>query len=506
MRGSRAWLVAGAAAPLFCALAIANSAGYRYGVSDLAFYLPAAFRDIDPLLFPRDGALLDVQARFTYADEAVAAVLRVGQAAGLGAPATIYAAHLGSLLLLFGAAVALGAEVFRSRWSVAAFVAALTLRHAVARSGVNTLEGYFHPRIVAFALCVLALAVFVRRGPWPALAIGLVACAIHTTTGFWLLIGVGVAGLRSDRRSRVPLAALGVLVAVLFGYAITLGPLAGRLDVMDPAWLAVIAEKDYLFPDRWPLDAWIVCAVYVVVIALGATLRARRGALTGRERGLVTGAAALLGVFILAVPLLVERSALAIQLQPARVFWLLDLLATVACIWTVEALARRAERAAAALAIVLVAASAGRGIYLMTVRFPERSLVPRESALTPWQDAMQWAQTTDRRSHWMAHPNHAFIYGSSVRVAGLRDVFVEGTKDPALAMYDRGVAMRVAERLPLVSDFESLTADAVLELARRYDLDFLVTEATLPFPVAFAHAPLKVYRIGPRAAGPAGLH
>lgn len=506
MKASRAaWIVA-AGAPLFCLLAIANSAGYRYGVSDLAFYLPAAFGDLDPQLFPRDGALLDVQARFTLADESIAWMLRVGRALGLADPGTIYAAHLATLVLLFAAAVFLGLALFRSAWGTAAFVAALTLRHAVANGGVNTLEGYFHPRVVAFALCMAALATFMRHGPWPALGIGLLATAIHTTTGFWVLILVGVAGLVSDSRGRLALATLGAAAALAFAMAITRGPLANRLQPMDPAWLNAVADKTYLFPDRWPLDAWLICGLYVAVIVVAAIRRSEAGALTDRQRGLLAGAATLLGIFLIAVPLLVARSALAIQLQPARVFWFIDLLAVVAFIWLVESRTRAGSRAAAVLTLVLLAASAARGVYLMQVRFPERAMFRALPPDSPWERVMAWARTTDKGSHWLAHPNHAFLYGSSVRVSGRRDVFVEATKDPALAMYDRSIALHVTERLPLVSNFDSLTSSDVQKLAQQYGLDYMVTEMQLPLAVAYRQLPLIAYDLRTATRAKGGLH
>jgi hypothetical protein len=478
-------------------LAIANSAGYRYGVSDLAFYLPAAFRQLDPELFPRGRVLLDVQAGLTLSDEALASALRLGALAGLDEPTVIYSAHLATLLLLFAGALALARALFRSGWSVAAFATALTLRHAVARTGVNTLEGYFHPRMVAFALCVVALAAFLRRGVWPAIALALLASAIHTTTGIWCLVCVGIAGLVSERHTRPALLGLGAAAALMFAYAIAAGPLAGRLRPMDVAWLAVLADKDYLFPDRWPLYDWLTCGAYVAVMAVGVGLRSRRAELTARERGIVTGLAALLGVFVVATPLLVGRIALAVQLQPARVFWFLDLMATAAVVWIVESQVRHGSRAPATLAVLLLAASSARGLYLMDLQFPERSITRAAPPDSPWLDVMRWAGSTERSSHWLAHPNHAFLYGSSLRVSGKRDVFVEGTKDPAIAMYDRAVAMRVSERLPLVSDFDRMTADTARALARRYELDFLVTESELALPMAFERAPLKVYRLRP---------
>lgn len=498
MRDSRAsavllWI---AGAPLFCVLAIANAAGYRYGVSDLAFYLPAGLQRAGLASFPRDGALLDVQSRLTLADDVMGLAMRGGAIAGIETPAIVYALHVASLLLLFVAAVALGRAVFRSGWSVVALAAALTLRHAVARAGVNTLEGYFHPRIFAFGLGVLAVAVFLRRGIWPALVIGLLAAAVHTTTAFWFLVCLGVAGLISERRDRLPLLACGTLATGMLGYAIARGPLAGRLAPMDAAWLSVIAEKDYLFPDRWPLSGWLVPAAYVAVVAAAACVRRRAGELRPRERALLGGAAALVVIFVMLLPPMLVRSALAIQMQPSRVFWILDLFATLSVIWLLgDARGRHRTLAPAIVAVVVVLGSAARGVYLMAVRFPERSLAVLSPPDTPWEDAMRWARSTERGSHWLAHPDHAYLYGSGVRVSGRRDVFLERSKDPAIAMYDRGVAMRVQERLPLVSDFDDLSAPRVLDLARRYDLDFLITEVPLPLPLAYRNARFNIYRL-----------
>lgn len=489
--------IAVAAAPLFCVLAIANSAGYRYGVSDLSFYLPAAFQHVDPVLFPRDGALLAVQAGLTLNDELLGAALRTGGAAGLSAPAVLYGLHLLTLLLLFLAALSLGRALFQSGWSTAALAAALTLRHAVPQSGVNTLEGYFQPRVLAFAICALAIALFLRRGAWPALALVGIAGAVHPTTALWFAVLLGVAGLVSETRQRAALLALAALAAVSAAWALTGGPLAGRLVRMDQAWLSVLADRRYLFADRWPSYVWGTYAVYVVLIAAAAITRRRRGRLAAREAALGAGAGALVLTFVALLPLISARVVLAIQLQPARLFWILDLLAIVSVIWLVERGAERGRiRATMILAWTLVLFSLARGIYLMTIEFPERSIAQIAEPATPWGDAMRWAESaTPAGSHWLAHPNHAFLYGTSVRVSGRRDVFHEASKDPAVAMYDRGVAMRVRERAAEVGDFDTLTAPQALALARRYHLDFLITDRPLPLPLAYRNARFNVYRL-----------
>ena len=43
---------------VFALLATANSGGYRYGVGDQAFYIPATELRLTPDAFPRDRALI----------------------------------------------------------------------------------------------------------------------------------------------------------------------------------------------------------------------------------------------------------------------------------------------------------------------------------------------------------------------------------------------------------------------------------------------------------------
>ena len=46
-----------------------------------------------------------------------------------------------------------------------------------------------------------------------------------------------------------------------------------------------------------------------------------------------------------------------------------------------------------------------------------------------------------------------------------------------------------------LKDFYGLSAVMAQAMASRYDLDFLVTERSLPLPVAFESGALRVYRL-----------
>jgi len=149
----------------------------------------------------------------------------------------------------------------------------------------------------------------------------------------------------------------------------------------------------------------------------------------------------------------------------------------------------------AAVAIALVVISVLRGAYACFVEFPDRKVFSIDIAHADWRDAMAWAQTTDPRSGWLADPMHAAIYGSSVRAAGHRDVLIERVKDRALAMYDRGIAMRVADRERALHAIAWDTPSGARALARRYDLNYVVTDRRLDLPVAHQSGTLFIYRI-----------
>src|SRR5688572_20196009 len=102
------WHIALGAA-LFTILATANGAGYRYGVSDQAFYVPVMTRAIDSALFPRDGALIDAEGRLMLMDEVIAGLVRT---TGLSLETLFLAGYVASMVILWVAVVAVGARVY----------------------------------------------------------------------------------------------------------------------------------------------------------------------------------------------------------------------------------------------------------------------------------------------------------------------------------------------------------------------------------------------------------
>jgi len=506
------WIAAAVLVSTLAVVATMNGGGYQYGAADQAFYVPAVLRHLDPALFPRDRVLIDSQDRLNLFTPALAAIAR---AAGLSLPSLFLAGYAISMAGLFVAVLALGRALALSPWAAAGLGVAMTMRHRIARTGANTFEPYFHPRVLAFAIGVWAAVALLRgrRG----LAVGLVmlAALVHPTTALWFVLWIGTAWLvgASARQRRWLLGGVAVAGAAAV-WALTIGPLAGRLVRMDEEWVTLLAAKDYLFPHQWPWWAWLTSLAYPAVIAAAWRSRRRAGRMVPHEREVVAGALLLFAGLVGWVPLAEARVAIAVQLQVPRVLWVLDLLATAYALWWLADWRRGANGGqeardaaaavpgrrwrpgrAAAVAVALAAAAAARGAYVKYVEHPERPLVALDLRADAWRDAMLWLSRRPASANVLADPGHAWRYGSTVRVAAARDVLLDEVKDLSMAMYTREVATRVIERQRAIGDFASLTPGRARELAHRYELDYLVIDRPIDLPLAYRNGRFWIYSL-----------
>ncbi|MSO45531.1 MAG: hypothetical protein EXQ59_02020 [Acidobacteria bacterium] len=476
---------------MFGVLATANAGGYRYGTSDQAFYIPVITHALNTVAFPRDGALIDAQGHLMVLDELLASVVRL---TGLPLELIFLAGYGLSLVLIWAGIALIGARVYRSAWATAALGAAFTLRHRIPETSANSFEPYFHPRMLAFGVGLLAIAAVQRGQAWTAVALVAVAAIVHVTTGLWLAVLVGVALALLDTRMRtLAVTGLSFGTAVLL-WAFGTGRLAGALTPMDSVWLQAVATKDSLFATDWPAWAWGANLGLLAVIWWAHAWRNRRGLATPADRAFAWGATALVALFFLTLPLVAARAALPVQLQISRVFWLLDFVATL---YLIAAIADARTAVVRGVALLLIAVSLGRGAYVMLVEHPERALIAVYTPDSPWEDAMRWVARQPPDLHVVADPGHVWKFGTSVRVSGSHDVLLEEVKDAALAIYSRDVARRVVDRTAAIGDFRALTADRARELARRYDLDVLVTDADLPLPLVYRNDHFRIYAIAP---------
>jgi hypothetical protein len=474
-----------AAVLAFTLVATANSGGYRFGISDQAYHVPAIAAAADPSLFPRDRVLFDAQSSRTFGDDLVAALASSPDRL----PALFVALYFVALAGLGWAAFAFSRALGASAWASAAALLLIALRHRIPKTGANSLEGYMNPRMLAFALGLGALAAYLQRRPWwMTLLLVLGATAIHSTAGGWFALALALAELVRRR------SLLLWLVAALSAVAASWWLLA-QTPRMDATWRAVLAEKDYLFVTEWPAYAWVLNLAYPIVLWMLHLRRRTLGVARPLERPLVLGLLGLVAVFIASIPFVEAGVALAVQLQVNRVFWLLDVVVWLhVAWWLMDDLGAVPAWRRAIVAALLVAAVGGRGFYVLAVE-GNRPLVRTSLEDTDWTRALGWLRGQPADWQVLADPGHAWKYGPSVRVAALRDTVLEQGKDSALAIYDRAIAMRVAERMHGLGGFETMDAPGARALGARYGAHVLILERSraLDLPILFENAGFRIY-------------
>ncbi len=484
----------------FALLATLNAGGYRYGAADQAFYIPAILHQVDPSLYPRDWEMLGAQGRFFLVDEIGGALVAW---TGLPLPVWFAVAQAATLAALYGGAVALGRTLLTSPWALAAWIAALTLRHRIAKTGANTLEGYFHPRMLVFGIGLIALADVLRGRRSRPLLLLVAAAALHPTTAALFLAIALVAIVVSEPPLRRP-ALLAAGAAALAGLAVVAAGLSPVDPTpMDPAWRALVATKDYTFPTRWSASTWAVNLLGPLVLVTTAWARHRAGVLTPRELGLVVGCLALVAGFVLSLPLIAAGVPLAVQLQTSRAFWPVEIVATLLLVWwLVERSGPAIQHAgrARALAVIVLGVSLVRGLYVGFVESPNRPTIAFDLPADDWTAALDWIrQHTPTDACVLANPGHAWKpgMGTAVRIGARRDVFLEETKDVAMAMYLRESAHRVAARIDLMQGFEQMPAEALRTLAGDTGCTVLVVPRAVALPIVFEAGEVRVYSLDP---------
>ena len=418
-------------------------------------------------------------------DEIIAGIMRT---TGLSMETVFIAGYLLSLGLVWAGLLLIARSTYTSRWLAIALAAAFTLRHRIPRTSANSFEPYYHPRMIAFGLGVLAIAAVLRRRPWVAVTLVGVSAIIHITTAMWFAVLIGVALAVLDARLRRLAIGGAAGAAVFLAWAVTAGPLQASMTTMDAVWLEAVAGKDSLFATGWPVWAWAANLAMPAILWWAHRKRQAHGLARPEDTAIVWGTLALVALFLVTLPLIVARLALPVQLQIPRIFWLVDVVAIVYVLGAV-----RSEKVARTLAAVLAVFCVSRAVYVIGIEHPERPLFGFRVPESPWAEAMAWIRTQPGDVHVLADPGHAWRYGTSVRVSGERDVFVEDVKDSALAIYSRDVAARYVERMRAIGDFGMLTPARARELAARYDLDYLVTENDMLLPLAYRNRQFRIY-------------
>ena len=214
-------------------------------------------------------------------------------------------------------------------WS-SRILAALTLRHRIPRTSANSFEPYFHPRMLAFGIGLLAVASLLRRRTW--LSIALVAShgadSRHDRSVVldpdWRRAGDAGASIAASGHGRRGGGCCRWRLGADGGPAANVDDTDGRRVAAGGGeqGLALRLAVAAVGVDRQSRAARACCGGPTCAVSA-------RAQATAEDDALVWGATALVAFFLLTLPLVVARLAFPVQLQISRVFWLVDALATI---------------------------------------------------------------------------------------------------------------------------------------------------------------------------------
>jgi hypothetical protein len=223
--------------------------GYHPGFEDDGIYLTAVKADLNPALFPHDSDFFRLQMQASVFDGGMAHFVRW---TGIPVAWAELLWQFAALFLILWACRRIAAQIFddaHAQWAAVAMVAAMfTL--PVAGTALNIADQHLHPRNLATALILIAVAWILEGKRWQSVPALLLAFALHP-----IMAALGM--------SFCVFLALALLEPVPFRLRAAEGSLAAAAPLgwlfvpTSPSWRLALESKSYYSIYRWTWYEWL---------------------------------------------------------------------------------------------------------------------------------------------------------------------------------------------------------------------------------------------------------
>ena len=461
------------ALPLLAVLAVLVQ-GYHPGLEDDAFYLAAIKRNLNPALFPHDADFFRVQFQATIFDKLIASSVRWTH---LPLDWGILLWHWGvTLLILWGCwriSRLCFAEV-HSQWAAVTLVAIL-LSLPVSGTGLSLTDQYLHPRALATALILGAIAAALEPADSPGHARRRLFVAALLTAAFFvhaIMAAFGASfclflmwkrGTRSEPQTAV-------LAALLL-------PLGWVFEPASDAWRQAAATRPFYFVLRWHWYEWLgVVAPLALLWWFRALAQRRRSAVLA----LIAERLVYFGVFQLAVALLILLPARLERLRPLEPMRFLHLVYFLFVLLSGGLLGRYVlERQAWRWLLLFVPLSAmmffaQRQMYPATGHME----LPGAPSRNGWVQAFRWiSQNTPVDSQFALDPRYMELPGEDYhgfRALAERSVLADEVKDAGMAARVPSLAPRWLREVEAQRGWRTFQPPDLLRLKAEFGVNWVV--------------------------------
>lgn len=243
--------------------------GYHPGLEDDGIYLPAVKADLNPALYPHNADFFRLQVQATVFDRFMAGFIRITRIP------VAWAELLWQLIALFvvlWACHSIARQLFRelrAQWAAVAMVSAMfTL--PVSGTALFLMDQHLHPRNLATALILLAVAWLLEGKRWLAAPLLVLAFAMHP-----LMAALGISFcifLAAALSETVP-----IRLRALRSSAAAALPLGWVFEPANSGWRKALDTHTYYYLYKWHWYEWLGALAPLMLFWLLWRVARRRG-------------------------------------------------------------------------------------------------------------------------------------------------------------------------------------------------------------------------------------
>ncbi len=401
--------------------------GYHPGAEDDGVYLPAVQQDLNPHLFARNAGFFRTQMEATSFDKVIATSVRLTHLPL--AWAILIWQFLAILLILWGC-LRIARFCFRephAQWAGVALVAAL-LALPVTNTGLYLVDENLHPRALATAAILAAIAAALEK-KWLITALLLaVACAFHPIMGplgisYCIFLACTRRGILHKITAR-PARGMAVLL-----------PLAWLFDPMSPASKLAMSGRDYYFLSRWTWYEWLGIFAPLLLLWWFSRIAKRTGA---RNLDKVSSSLVYYGTFQLAIALCIMLPPALMRLRPLQPMRFLHIVYLLLALLAGGLIGQKFLRRRAIRWAILFAPLCAGMFYAQCRLYPgtEHLELPGRASSNPYLQAFTWIRThTPEDAYFAIDPHYLELPGEDFhgfRALAERSVMADKVKDAAV--------------------------------------------------------------------------
>ena len=466
--------------------------GYHPGLEDDAFYLAAIKQNLNPALFPHDADFFRLQFQATVFDKLIALSLRWSH---VPLEWGILFWQLGTTFFILWGCWRIARRCFaevHAQWAAVTMVAVL-LTLPVSGTELSLTDQYLHPRALATALILAAIAAGLDARWVLAGALLTAAFFVHAIMAAFgasyclFLLWKPAKPMETDQRRTAALAALGV-------------PLGWIFEPASEAWRRAAATRPFYFVLRWYWYEWLGVVAPLALLWWFRALAQRRGS-TVLAR--VAERLVFFGVFQLAVALIMLLPPRLERLRPLEPMRFLHLVYLLFVLLAGGLLGRYVlKRHALRWLLLFVPLSAGM-FYAQRQMYPATAHLepPGVSSHNSWVEAFRWiSRNTPVDSQFALDPRYMELPGEDYhgfRALAERSVLADEVKDAGMVARVPRLAPRWLREVEAQRGWRDFKRPDFLRLKAEFGVDWVVL--TVPgvegLPCPYRNAQVMVCRV-----------